>query len=170
MTDDADRTISCDAPAFVELSRAVLRAGGSIRFEVRGASMHPLVRDRDVVQVEPATRTSLRAGDVALCEAAEGGLVVHRVTGRAPGRPARFVIQGDQASRPDGALPAEQVYGVVTALYRQGARIDMGRPTMRLLGALAALRSRFHLPRHGILHGVARRVCRSLPAFSRYVS
>jgi hypothetical protein len=78
-------------------------------------------------------------------------------------------VQGDQVARPDGTIPAAQVYGRVVAIERAGAHINMDRPVMRWLGRLAVLRSRSALGR-GRRILLARRLVRQLPVLSRYLA
>jgi len=163
-------SIPCTSAAFAELSAEILRAGKALRFQARGASMSPLVRDGDVLLVQPAQRRGVRVGDVVLCRNEMGHVVVHRVVRRLMGPTGRrFVVQGDQVARPDGVIPGAQVYGRVVAIERAGARLETSRPLMRLLGALAVLRSRWNLGR-GKGFALAGRLARKLPGLSRYLA
>lgn len=163
-------SIPCTSAAFAELSVQILLAGRALRFRASGGSMSPLVRDGDVVLVRPVEPSSVEVGDVVLCASPAGRVVVHRVVARldSPAGP-RFTVQGDQVVKPDGIIPAAQVYGRVAAVERAGARIDMDGPAIRWLGRLAVLRSRFGLGRGGRL-SVARRLIKRLPFVSRYLA
>jgi len=165
-------SIPCTSAAFAELSAEILRAGKALRFQARGSSMAPLVRDGDVLLVRPAEPVSLRVGDVVLCGIGDnqpGRMVAHRVLERWDGPDgARFMVQGDQVARTDGVIPAARVYGRVVAIERAGAHIDMDRPVVRWLGRLAVLRSRRNLGR-GRWLWPARRLVKKLPGLSRYL-
>jgi len=145
--------IPCTSAAFAELSAEILQAGAALRFRARGASMAPLVRDGDVLLVRPVTPGAVRVGDVVLCTLGSGAparVVVHRVVRRLAGPDGcQFMVQGDAVARPDGVIGEAQIYGRVTAIERDAARIDMDQPMMRMLGWLAALRSRWGLGRRG---------------------
>lgn len=162
--------IPCTSTAFAGLSAEILRSGVALRFQARGTSMAPLVRDGDVLLVWPREPGSVRIGDVALCSVDPGRVVVHRVI-RKESRPEgmRFTVQGDQAVRPDGLIPAAQILGWVVAVERAGIRIDMDRPVMRLLGRLAALCSRWGLTRNSGVR-LTGRLVRRLPGFSEYLA
>jgi signal peptidase len=162
--------ISCTSAAFAELSAEILGAGNALRFRARGTSMLPLVRDGDVLLVAPVHPATARIGDLVLCSNAAGRIVVHRVTRKEVSPEGRwFTVQGDAAARPDGLIPGAQVYGRVTAIERGGANIDVDRPVMRMLGWLAALRSRWNLGcRPGLR--LATRLVKRLPVFSRYLA
>lgn len=163
-------TIRCGSAAFGELSGEILRAGHGLRFRARGASMSPLVRDGDVVLVQPVAPRAVRVGDVVLCRSDAGFPVAHRVVRRLDGPDGRrFLVQGDQALRVDGVIPGAQVYGRLVAVVRDGKQIDMERPLMRWLSRLAALRSRWGVGRSA-RSLLARRVVKRLPVLSRYLA
>jgi signal peptidase I len=163
-------SISLTSADFTELSIAVLRAGKALRFQARGSSMSPLVRDGDFVLVQPVQPGTLRFGDVVLCSSGPGRVVVHRVVGRTV-RPdgISFIVQGDRATRPDGLVPAAQVHGRVATVERAGARIDLDGPAVRWLGRLAAFGSRSALGR-GRPYRLAGRLLRRLPGLSPYLT
>jgi len=164
------RSIACDSPAFAELSRAILGAGKSLRFQARGISMAPLVRDGDILTVEPVTAPQLGVGDLALFRRGPEAVVAHRVIRIEAGpQGRRFLMQGDAVPHPDGWIAEEAIYGRVSALEREGARLELARPALRALGWLAVLRSRHGL-RHGPLVRLAGRLVRRLPPFSRYLA
>lgn len=163
-------SIPCRPDAFAELSREILRAGKGVRFRAHGASMWPLVRDGDVLLVQPARPHALRPGDVVLCSSEPGRLLVHRViaVARRPDGPL-FTVQGDAAASPDGALPAAQIFGRVAAIERSGRRMAMDGAVMTLLGRLIALRSRRRWGSHPF-YRLAAAALRRLPVFSRYLA
>jgi len=136
--------------------------------------MSPLVRDGDVLTVHPADPGSIRLGDLVLVTDEHGRPLVHRVIRRTTGQEGmRFTVQGDQVSRPDGEIPAAQVYGRVTTVERTGACIEVNRPSLRVLGWAAALRSRWHLRRgHGGSrpYRLAAGLARKLPVFSKHLA
>ena len=102
-----------------EILDALLSRGAPARFQARGFSMYPCIRDLDVVTVSPLPRRSLRAGDIiAFRRPASGSLVLHRIL-RA--EPDGFLVRGDNLPGPDGLVPAPDVIGLVTLAERQGA-------------------------------------------------
>ena len=162
--------LPCTAADLIGLSAELLRAGVAVRFRARGASMGPLLRDGDVLWVQPVEPGSLRVGDVVLCSSAPGRVVVHRVVRKLAGSPEpRFVVQGDQLAWPDGVIPAAQVYGRAVAVERDGVRMAMDRGVPKWLGRLAALRSRWNLGR-GPRFDLAWQLFKSLPFLSRYLA
>jgi len=63
---------------FGELARELLAGGSGIRFQARGASMSPAIRDGEIVHVRPAVPRDLRRGDLVLIKV-EGRLCLHRL-------------------------------------------------------------------------------------------
>jgi hypothetical protein len=119
------------------LMRDVLGRGLPFRFEARGSSMYPAVRDGDVVTVAPLAADGPRTGDVvAFVHAATGGVRLHRVVGVAAGR---FLVKGDNALASDGAVDRDALLGLVVGLERGGRPRRLGPP---LLAAAAARLSR----------------------------
>jgi len=90
-----------DSASFEALSRELLKGGLSVRFEARGASMSPCIRDGQIVHVTPVIVSKLRKGDIVLTKG-HSGFRVHRLT--ADPRPCTgdrrlFTFTGD-GSRP----------------------------------------------------------------------
>ena len=77
------------------LMRAVLEKGKAFRFEVRGASMRPVIRDGDVVTVSPLAGGAAKTGDVvAFVNPATGG------SGSTASSAGRDRITGSRATTP----------------------------------------------------------------------
>ena len=94
----------------------LLQRGHPVRFQARGDSMHPFIREGDVLHVEPGQE--VRLGDVVLVQV-DRGLTAHRVVVLDG---ARIVTRGDNAGAPDSPLPRARVLGVVAAVERGGKR------------------------------------------------
>ena len=56
-----------DSDLFVGLTRELLQRGCHVRFRATGTSMHPTIRDGEVVTVAPASEDAFAVGDVLLC-------------------------------------------------------------------------------------------------------
>lgn len=129
--------VGCGGADFEELSRQVLNAGHDLRFRARGASMYPMVRDGDVLQVRPVGLGEIELGDIVLYRSPRKGMVVHRVVGvRRDGQECVLSIRGDAAKRPDPSVPESQVMGKIVGIERLGRRIDPDSPLSRYSGAL----------------------------------
>ena len=48
----------------LELSRDFLRKGKSVRFQAKGWSMRPFIRDGDFIVVSPIENSSIKTGDM----------------------------------------------------------------------------------------------------------
>ncbi|HPW16905.1 MAG TPA: S24/S26 family peptidase [Candidatus Aminicenantes bacterium] len=119
------------------LMGAVLEKGRPFRFEARGESMFPAIRDGDVLTVAPFAGRGPRPGDiVAFVHPETGGLRVHRVVEAAAGR---FVLKGDNALGADPAVGPDAVLGLVVGIERGGRP---RRPGPAVLAAAAARLSR----------------------------
>jgi phage repressor protein C with HTH and peptisase S24 domain len=111
------------------LMRAVLEKGKPFRFEARGTSMEPFIKDGDIVTVVPPDGSRPKPGDVAaFVLPAAGGVRVHRVVKVEAGR---YILKGDNALDADGVLARDQILGIVVRLER-GGRV---RPVGPGLGA-----------------------------------
>lgn len=166
----APAIIDCDSAAFALLSAEILQSGRSLRFQARGGSMAPLVRDGDVLLVAPVDSHAVRMGDLVLFRGSHGNVVVHRVIrveNGAGGR--RFTLQGDAVSLPDGVVLGADIYGRVTEIERSGIRIVMDRPVMQAISCLAALGLRCNFGRWASARLVFR-LARRLPVVSKYLA
>ncbi|HET8775447.1 MAG TPA: S24/S26 family peptidase [Thermoanaerobaculia bacterium] len=97
----------------------LLASGHAVRFQARGDSMYPLIRDHDYLHVEPCAE--VRVGDIVLV-LAERGLTAHRVVS-VDG--AVVVTRGDNAPAADDPVPREKVLGKVTSAIRDGREIKV---------------------------------------------
>jgi signal peptidase I len=162
--------ISCTSAAFTELSAEVLRSGWSIRFRAHGNSMTPLLRDGDILLVQPAERGPLRPGEIVLCSLNPNHVVVHRIIRYARHNNSdRFLVQGDQASTPDGWFSSDQIFGRLVEIEREGHCIQMDMLPIRFLNQIAVWRLRLGFNRFWITRtaGVA---LKRLPCFGRFFS
>jgi len=118
-----------------------LRAGRAIELPVRGTSMLPLLRAGDVLVIEPARASSLRAGDVAFARrAADGTWVAHRVLATAP-----LILRGDSCGDDDGALASDDVVGRVVAFRRGTVRVPLDGRLGRALALACPLVGKLYL-------------------------
>lgn len=125
------------------LMRAVLDKGKPFRFEARGTSMYPFIRDGDVVTVAPLAGQDPRPGDVAaFVQPGTSGVRVHRIVKVEAGR---YFPKGDNALDVDGALARDMILGLVVRLERGGRPHRVG-PTFRS-AAIARLSRTFWFTR-----------------------
>jgi uncharacterized repeat protein (TIGR01451 family) len=111
-----------DSRLFEELARELLSRRFSVRFQARGASMSPAIRDREFVQVTPVIVSKLRKDDIVLTKS-NYGFRIHRLV-IADHEADRFVTRGDCGLEDDPALSGDQILGIAQAKeVRIGRRI-----------------------------------------------
>jgi signal peptidase I len=162
--------ITCCTDDFARLGLDILSRGSQLRFQAGGSSMRPLIQDADIVLIEPVTGKKLKVGDVALCSILHRGAIAHRVV-RKQNLPNGhlFLIQGDQATQPDGWVNDEQILGRLASIERNGAVLKMWHPAMRILSLFRVAQARWQLGRapwtQKFLQWIKQR-----PFFCRYLS
>lgn len=111
--------------ALLELARAVLGRGVPFRFQARGFSMTPFIRDGDVITISPLQRDRVGVGEiVAFIRPGESRLVVHRVVAT---RRSVVAIQGDSDPQyTDENISISNIIGSVTRIERNGKDIWLG--------------------------------------------
>jgi signal peptidase I len=126
--------ISLSGPDLVELHRAVLDKGMPFRFQARGVSMSPFIKDGDVITVSPLSGALPRRGDVvAFTHPDTERLVIHRVVGK-KGR--YFLLKGDNVSRVENKVPRKNLLGFVNIVERNSKQVFLGLGPERFLIAL----------------------------------
>jgi hypothetical protein len=106
------------------LMRAVLEKGKAFRFEARGMSMDPLIRDGDVVTVSSLDAGEPRTGDVvAFVHPVTGGVRIHRVVKSAAGS---YRLKGDNVAGEDGLFSRDAILGRVSRVERNGRDRRLG--------------------------------------------
>lgn len=123
-----------DSKLFEGLVRDLLEQGLRVRFQARGASMSPAIRDGEVVQITPVTVSKLREGDIVLTKS-NHGFRVHRLV-LADHQADTFTTKGDCGLENDLPVRANQILGIAEAKeVRVGRRIV--RAKFKGLGGLA---------------------------------
>lgn len=99
-----------------ELIVDLLERGHAVQFRARGDSMHPLIREDDLLHVEPVERARIARGDVVLALCGRG-LTAHRVVAR---KGATIITRGDNAPANDDPIDESRVLGKVMYVLRNG--------------------------------------------------
>lgn len=121
---DCDDAVLCEGTDFEELLVHLLGDGIAVRFRARGTSMHPAVRDGDILRVHPIEHTVVHVGDIVLYCTPHNGIVVHRVVGISThGEETILLVKGDLSGTPDPGVPHRQVLGRVVSIERRGRTI-----------------------------------------------
>jgi hypothetical protein len=111
-------------PDFASLCGDLLQTGLSVRLAATGQSMGPVIRDGDVVTIEPCTGDDLRRGDVAFY-ATPRGPTLHRVLRRSGGL---LVVRGDAVGSPVEPVSPSAVLGRVASVCRDGRPVPLRVP------------------------------------------
>lgn len=108
----------------------LLARGHAVQFRASGDSMHPVIRDNDLLHIEPASH--FVRGDVVLV-LADRGLTAHRVIAR---HGTSVITRGDNAPAADDPCEAVRVLGKVTYVDRDGTRLPVSRSAVAMATAL----------------------------------
>lgn len=107
--------------ALIEIISALREKGASFRFQAKGFSMGPAIRDGDVITLSPLFSLIPRRGDVlAFRHPDRLRMVVHRVLRK---RKNSFYFKGDNTPAADGWKPVENILGLITRVERQGKNV-----------------------------------------------
>ncbi|MBN1483584.1 MAG: S24/S26 family peptidase [Chloroflexia bacterium] len=125
----------CPLGEWAALTGELLRRDHTVRLRVRGWSMHPAIRDGEVVRIAPIRNRRLCLGQVLLCLGAAGRPFVHRLVRRrwSEGQ-SLLCLASDCFPGPAEWIAARQVLGRVVAIERGGRRIPLDGPRGRLRG------------------------------------
>ncbi len=126
MNDSSSRkSITAMAPIIFE----IVSAGGSVRLDVKGNSMMPLLRsERDAVLLKKAE--DIARYDVVLFKKADGKIALHRIVDI---KDNTYTIIGDNQYKFDYAIPKEDLIAKAVEFHRGRHRIGEGQ--IRAFGA-----------------------------------
>jgi signal peptidase len=126
---------------FPELVRDILSKYAECRFQAKGYSMSPFIKDGDVLTISLLPSSSPGLGDVVAFNHPEGGrFVIHRIVRK---RGDSYLVRGENTFEADGHIEKRDILGFVTRVERKGRRVLIGLGPERLLIAF--------LSRNGLL-------------------
>jgi len=136
--------VLCGPQDFESLSSEVLHSGKRLRFRAKGGSMHPFIRNGELLLVEPADGSAMGLGEVAFYRTEDGGIAAHRVVGKS-GRGDRVLLatKGDAVRGASHAVPCSEVLGRVVAIERQGTEVRLEGRWPRAVGLVYVASFRF---------------------------
>lgn len=139
----------CPPEFFAEISKSLLLAGKSVRFNAVGDSMFPFIQNGDLVVVEPAIPERLKAGDVIFYEDVTGNCLLHRILRkRSLEGSSEFQIQADNILSPGGWVSAEQVFGRLSRFCRHDVWVKMDRIGIKVISFLILAQLKLNLNRY----------------------
>lgn len=120
--------------AFLELSRDFLKKGNSVRFQAKGWSMHPFIKDGDFVIVKSLKNLTVKIGDLAFYYTDGDKAKIHRVVGKSKkkGTPT-ILIKGDACYGSPEEIEIQSVLGKVTSIERNGQYINLCSSVSKLI-------------------------------------
>lgn len=118
-------------PHLAQLAEAGLQRAGHVWLKVAGASMLPLLRDGDRVELLPLAPERLRRGDLLVFRQGEH-LVVHRLVAR---RGGCWIARGDNLPQADPPIPRAAILGRVRRVDGAAGLLDLDRPPWPLAQA-----------------------------------
>jgi signal peptidase I len=122
-----------------ELAGEVLRSSGTLRLQVLGWSMLPSIWPGDTLVVERADSKAVSEGDIVLF-GRNRRLFAHRVIAKpCQSEDSRVVTRGDAMPAPDSPVSADELLGRVSAILRNGKRIEPSRSLRLSERAVATL-------------------------------
>ena len=131
----ANEARSLSNQALTDILSAVTKKGASVRFQAKGFSMSPFIRDGDVLTLSPLRNHLPQIGDtVAFISPATESLLIHRVIGKRGG--PRFLLKGDNLPEDDGLVPLMNIVAHVLRVERKGKETSFGLGPEKVLIAL----------------------------------
>ncbi|MEJ2430234.1 MAG: signal peptidase I [Deltaproteobacteria bacterium] len=99
--------------------------GFKVRFRAPGTSMHPTIRNGDLITVKPVAPAKLKRGDIILYRF-HTGFIAHRLVNieERSGRGLSFTLRGDASTTCDHPVEPEQVLGKIVCLERDQRILD----------------------------------------------
>lgn len=127
---------------FCIMAKEILARGLNLKFQAKGFSMSPFIKNGDILMISPFKGKKIGVGQVvAAVRPGTEEFIVHRAVGKSRGN---YLIKGDNVPGPDGFFPGKNILGYVTKTERDGRPISFGLGSEKLLIAF--------LSRTGVLY------------------
>ena len=112
------------SPHLLELLEAALGEEVGFKLTAKGWSMLPSIRDGDILTVRSVSAPDIDVGTLVVFRSPETKmLIAHRIVGRVHDR---YLMKGDNAFKADGAIPRQNILGVVTEVERKIKKVVWG--------------------------------------------
>ena len=126
--------LSLSSSAIAELTRAVISKNTPFRFQVKGFSMSPFIKNRDVVTISPLNDSPIGIGKiVAFVHPGSEKLLIHRIIAK---KRNLYAIEGDRLFGRGGLIPRKNIIGLITKIERKGREFCFGLGPERFIIAL----------------------------------
>lgn len=112
-----------DTKEYLSVLKELTEEGRVVRLLISGSSMSPfLIHQRDSICFKKPDRP-LKKGDMVFYQRLSGQFVMHRIW---KVKPDGYYILGDAQTEIEGPVQREQIFAVVTEVYRKGKWIRPG--------------------------------------------
>ena len=166
---EKNKIINLDTENFIDLSSEILGAGKQIRVNASGNSMYPMIREGDLLLIQPIMEVCVRLGEVILLKKSNVRLLAHRVIKKIRRRGSIcYVTQGDHTSINDGCIPLADILGVVKSIERDGRIINSSNLIYKMLGKFMVFYLRTDPNKRRLLNKLSH-LLKKLPLLSRYL-
>lgn len=117
--------VSINGNNFAELITAVLAKGADFRFQAKGSSMSPFIKDKDIIIVTPVSSKNMpKVGRVAVFRNKfSQNITVHRIVFK---KKDCFLMKGDNLKGYDGFFHFNHILGIVSSVERNNKKIWFG--------------------------------------------
>jgi signal peptidase I len=131
-SESASKSVFSPHHLFTDVTTELLCSGQGIRFRAPGRSMHPTIKEGEIITVQPVPPSAVKIGDIILYRF-KGGVIAHRVVRIERGDAgSRFILRGDASGICDEPVEPTQVLGKVLSVERNGRIIDLYRHRARI--------------------------------------
>ncbi len=139
--------MNTDQAGFLELSQELLDRGALLRFQAHGSSMHPFIKNGDIIIVEPKNGHSVSTGDIIFYRRPDGSPTAHRLV-KVSGRKESIslITKGDAMKYIDPPVTDTQVMGRVILIEGHGRKLRLNGWPGRVFGRLTAWFARGRYP------------------------
>lgn len=112
-----------DTQEYMTVLKELVENGNQVSLLISGSSMSPfLIHHRDIIYFQKPDR-KLNAGDMVFYRRGSGQYVMHRIVKI---RPEGYYMVGDAQTEIEGPLDRAQIFGLVTAVKRNGRMLRPG--------------------------------------------
>lgn len=132
---------SLSAAATIELIQAAFAKDALFRFQVKGFSMCPFIKDQDIVTLSSLWRLGTGLGKPVACVCpVHKKLLIHRIVAK---KRNHYLIKGDNCCQPDCLIEEKDILGCVVSVERENKTVFLSLGTERIIIAF--------LSRNGLL-------------------
>ncbi len=131
---------------FSALTEEILKSGKNLRFQATGQSMHPFIKNGQVIVIQPMDSNALRTGDVVFFrnKSSESSYVAHRLIAKQ--KDGVLITKGDARKETDEPVNPNQVLGKVVTVEKSGRAVALNNAHNQTAGWLISKLSATRMP------------------------